>query len=184
MDPITLIQKYYPVDSLAYRVLIAHSQLVRNKALELADRASDLHPDRDFIAEAAFLHDIGIFYTYAPEIGCYGERHYLEHGYLGRELLEKEGFPRHALVCERHTGVGLTKEDIIRQGLPLPHRDMVPETLEEKIICFADCFYSKHPDKLHREKSLERVRKKIRRYGKDKEAVLEEWIRLFGLDHR
>ena len=58
------------------------------------------------------LHDIGIFLTHAPQIGCHGDKPYICHGYLGRELLEKEGFPRHAIVCETHVGVGLTIADI------------------------------------------------------------------------
>ncbi len=56
-------------------------------------------------------------------------------------MLEAEGLPRHALVCERHTGAGLTVDDIISQRLPLPLRDMTPQTLEERLICYADKFY-------------------------------------------
>ncbi len=36
----------------------------------------DLHPeiqaDRKFVEEAALLHDIGVYKTYAPEIACSG----------------------------------------------------------------------------------------------------------------
>jgi len=53
-----------------------------------------------FIEEAALLHDIGIFNTNLPKIGCYGRHPYISHGYLGRELLENEGLAAHALVCE------------------------------------------------------------------------------------
>lgn len=60
--------------------------------------------------------------------------------------MRKEGFPRHALVCERHTGAGISLQSIIDQQLPVPHRDMVPVSLEEQVICFADKFFSKtHP---------------------------------------
>ena len=45
---------------------------------------------------------------------------------FSRELLEKEGLPQHALVCDRHTGVGITIEDIRAQELPIPERDMTP----------------------------------------------------------
>ena len=48
-----------------------------------------------------------------------------------------------ALVCERHTGAGLSLEGIIAQDLPVPHREMVSVSLEEQAICFADKFYSK-----------------------------------------
>ena len=89
------------------------------------------------------LHDIGIFRCHAPSIYCEGTEPYIKHGAIGAELLRQEGFPRHARVAERHTGTGLTREEIVRQQLPLPHEDFLPETLEEQIVCYADKFYSK-----------------------------------------
>ena len=85
------------------------------------------------------------------------------HGYLGADLMRKEGFPRHALVCERHTGAGMSLQSIIDQQLPVPHRNMVPVSLEEQVICFADKFFSK--THLDREKSVEKALKSISRYG-------------------
>ena len=111
------------------------------------------------------LHDIGILFTDAPDIGCYGSRSYICHGYMGRELLEDEGLPGHALVCERHVCAGLSANDILKHGLPLPARDMLPLTLEEKIICYADKFFSKKTASRHFEKSLEEVRQGIEKYG-------------------
>lgn len=183
MDPLKIIQKHYDPDSEAYRVLMIHSELVLQKALALAERVAHLQPDLHFIREATMLHDLGMIFTHAPAIGCHGEQPYIRHGILGRELLEAEGFPKHALVCERHTGVGLTREDIAKNNLPLPDRDMAPVTLEEKIICFADKFYSKSPGKLQTEKSLARLRKQIAKFGENKLAIVDEWIAFFGLDH-
>ncbi len=83
------------------------------------------------------LHDIGVVRCNAPSIHCLGELPYICHGVAGREMLDNLGLHRHALVCERHTGSGLTVEDIIRQRLPLPHREMLPITTEEKfhLLC-------------------------------------------------
>ncbi len=39
-----------------------------------------------------------------------------------------------ARICERHTGAGLTIDDIRRQALPLPLKDLLPETVEEKLV--------------------------------------------------
>lgn len=89
------------------------------------------------------IHDIGIFLTNAPRISCLGSFPYICHGYLGADLMRKEGFPKHALVCERHTGAGISLSDIEQQNLPLPKRDLRPVSLEEQLICFADKFYSK-----------------------------------------
>lgn len=182
LDPLDLLRRYYRPGTRTYEILTVHSELVARKALELADRIPDHRPDRRFLWEAAMLHDIGILHTHSPEIGCHGEHPYLMHGCLGREMLEAEGLPRHALVCERHTGVGLTREDIRRQGLPLPDRDMVPVSLEEQIICFADCFFSKNPKRFRSERPLEKVRKSARKWGGEKQDVLENWVRLFRLD--
>jgi len=180
MDPLKIIRKYYKPDSLAYYMLIEHGRMVLNKCLEIAENISYLSPDLLFLKEAAILHDIGIFLTRAPDIGCYGDKDYVCHGYLGRELLEKEGFPRHALVCERHVGVGLSTGDIISLNLPLPVREMLPLTLEEKIICYADKFYSKKTGAVCFEASVGEVRTGIRKYGADKLQRFDDMTALFS----
>jgi uncharacterized protein len=129
------------------------------------------------------LHDIGILKTNAPEIGCFGELPYIAHTYLGREMLEEEGFEDIAPVCERHLGVGLSKEDIVESGFELPVRDMLPVTLEEKLICYADKFYSKSDKHLLTAKTPEKIRKKVSKYGADKAARFEEFVTLFGIDY-
>lgn len=182
LNPLNVISKYYSPGSLSYQILTTHSQLVTQKSLALAKQVPHLNPDIDFIAEAAMLHDIGILFTNAPDIGCFGEHHYLAHGYLGRELLDREDLPRHALVCERHTGVGLTIADIQNQGLPLPVREMVPVSLEEKIICFADCFFSKKPAYLLAERSLPEVRASLARFAPAKADIIDEWAAFFGIE--
>ena len=90
------------------------------------------------------LHDIGIFMTRTPELGCHGKHPYICHGILGSDLLKKEGQPELALVCERHVGVGISKADIHRHRLQLPKRDMIPVSIEEQIVCYADKFFSKN----------------------------------------
>jgi uncharacterized protein len=180
-DPIALLERYYDSRSQAYRVLLTHSEMVMERALELAAKVKHLKPDIQFIQEAAMLHDIGILFTHSPQIGCFGEQPYILHGTLGRELLEKEGYPGHALVCERHVGTGLSKEDIIRQNLPLPHRDMLPVSLEEQIICFADKFFTKKGGELRRERTLDEIRNSISRYWNGEAKKIEEWVAFFGL---
>ena len=91
--------------------------------------------------------------------------------------MREEGFPRHALVCERHTGTGLSLKMIEEQNLPVPHRDMRPVSWEEQIICFADKFYSKtHLDK---EKSPEKIRKSLEKFGEETVKQIETWCKLF-----
>ncbi|MFP4256871.1 MAG: HD domain-containing protein [Desulfosalsimonas sp.] len=180
MNTLDLIERYYDPGSLALRVLMRHSRLVTQAAAEIAGRVPYLSPDAAFIYEAAMLHDIGILYTNAPEIGCFGKYPYVCHGYLGRKLLEKHGLPDHALVCERHVGGGLSAEDIKQQGLDLPVRDMVPETVEEKIICFADSFFSKSPPPEGSRRSVKEALQWFESLGTDKAERFRTWLKTFG----
>ncbi len=177
INPIEIIEKYYTIDSDTIYILLIHSEQVRNKALEITDKHPYLQLDTEFIAEAAMLHDIGIFMCNAPRIHCYGTHKYIEHGYLGAEILRKEGLHRHALVCERHTGVGISLEMIIKNKLPLPKRDMMPLLLEEQLICYADKFFSK--TELCLPHSVNQIRSYLRRYGKSEVAKFDEWHYLF-----
>jgi uncharacterized protein len=181
LNPWPLLEKYYPPGDPAREILFAHSRAVAAKALTVARRvATSQTLDLSFIEEAALLHDIGIRFVQAPAIGCHGDLPYLAHGYKGRELLEAEGWPRHALVCERHIGVGLSAAAIVAQHLPLPLRDMIPETPEEVIISYADLFFSKGEQELTREKEVERVRQSLARFGTENLATFDRWHALFA----
>lgn len=158
-----LIARYYTVGSEAYNILVRHGQDVASMALDIANRHANLGADTEFLWEAAMLHDIGIFRTNAPGIECYGDAPYIYHGYLGAELLRSLGLSAHAHVAERHTGSGLTRQDLASQGLELPEGIYEPQTLEERIICYADKFYSK--TKLGVRQPIGRVRSKMLRHG-------------------
>ena len=123
------------------------------------------------------LHDIGIFKCDAAGIQCFGTEPYICHGRIGAELLRSEGFPRHARVCERHTGAGITKAQIIAQNLPLPQQDFLPETMEEKVICYADKFFSK--THLDREKTIEQAEKSLSKFGEEGLLRFREWEKCF-----
>lgn len=179
MDPLKIIKKYYQIDSESYKILVEHSVAVAKKAIEIANKAPHLKPDLKFIEEASMLHDIGIFLTDYPEIKCFGKEPYISHGYLGREILEKEGFPKHALVCERHVGVGISIKDIEEQKLPIPKRDMSPISIEEQIISFADKFFSKNEEFLSKEKSIDKIRNELLKFGDDKVKIFDEWAKKF-----
>lgn len=162
------------------KIVIEHSHYVAELALEISANLCMTQSEKQFIEEAAMLHDIGVCGVYAPNLGLNGVNPYIMHGVLGRKILEDEGYPIHALVCERHTGVGLTCDDIIKQNLPLPIRDMTPQNLSEQIICFADLFYSKNPSKLNERKSVDKIRKKLMVFGKEKVDVFDGWLIKFN----
>ena len=177
MDALAIIDKYYPQDNELKHILLTHSRSVADKTLWIADRHPELELDRQFLEEAALLHDIGVFLTDAPGIHCHGTHPYICHGYLGSQLLQEEGYPRHAMVCERHTGAGLSLQSITAQNLPVPHREMVPVSLEEQVICFADKFFSK--THLDTEKSVERALKSISKYGEEGIIRFNNWCERF-----
>ncbi len=178
---IKVIKKYYSQDTELYRILLDHSKAVTKKALEIAEKATHLSLDRKFIEEAAMLHDIGVFLTRAPEIGCFGESPYIRHGFLGREILEKEGLNKHALVCERHIGVGITAEEVKRRGLLLPEKDMIPVSAEEEVISLADKFFSKSSKNIFQEKKIEEIKEKLKVHGEDKIERFNYWLEKYRI---
>ena len=177
MDFNRIINKYYPEENALKRILLVHSRAVADKALQICDAHPELHLDRQFVEEAAMLHDIGIFRCDAPGIECFGTEPYVCHGQIGAEIMRKEGFPRHARVCERHTGAGLSLQEIVSQQLPLPHQDFLPETLEEQVICYADKFFSK--TKLTTEKTLEQAIRSLAKFGDEGVERFVKWSKRF-----
>lgn len=178
MDTEKIIAKYYAQQPALMELLLLHSRQVAAKAMEVLDAHPEIEADREFVYEAAMLHDIGILHTHAPGIGCMGTEPYICHGRLGAEMLRREGLPAHARVAERHTGTGLTAETICSQGLPLPPMDFLPETIEEQIVCYADKFFSKsHPEKA---KTTEQVRKMLSRFPDADLRRWDSWVALFG----
>lgn len=177
MDYLAIIDQYYPQESKVRDILLTHSECVVRKALQIADKHPELKLDRNFIQEAAMLHDIGIVKCDAPGIECFGTEPYIKHGIIGADMLRAAGYPRHARVCERHTGAGIALQNIIEQHLPLPHQDFLPETMEEQVICYADKFYSK--THLDRVRTPEQALKSIGRFGKEGAERFAKWMQLF-----
>jgi HDIG domain protein len=177
MDYQAIINQYYPEENKLKHILLVHSHSVANKALAIVDQHPELQLDRQFVEEAAMLHDIGIFKCNAPGIQCFGNAPYIQHGRIGAELLRNEGYPQHARVCERHTGAGLTKKEIIEQELPLPQQDFLPETTEEKLICYADKFFSK--THLDIEKTFEQAVKSLTKFGCEGVERFIVWHNMF-----
>lgn len=173
-----LINLYYPEGHPVREILLTHSIQVRDKALSIADKHPELKADRELLVGGAMLHDIGILATYAPKINCFGKHPYIMHGVIGREMIEKSGLKHLALFAERHTGTGLSLNEIVAANLPLPHRNMVPETVEEKIICFADLFFSKSKD-LKKEKSMDEISENLSKFGPEQLERFNKWCQLF-----
>lgn len=177
VDFASIIQKYCGENKALYEILWTHSMAVANRALKICKLHPELELNCQFLKEASMLHDIGIVLADAPGIECYGTEPYIRHGLLGAEILRAEGLEAHARVAERHTGTGLTVDQITRQQLPLPARDFSPETLEEQVICYADKFYSK--SHLEREKTPEQVLRSLEKFGDEGVERFRRWMEMF-----
>ena len=186
-NALPIIDYFYPEDTPLKSLLLKHSRQVAKKALEIAamNENSALEIDREIVETGSLLHDIGIKECHAPSILCVGEKHYITHGIVGAEMLRLYGKKKgvdlevYARICERHTGSGLSAKEIVAQGLPIPPKDYIPETIEEKLICLADSFFSKSGDM--QEKSIERVRKSMEKFGEETISRFDAMCRLFHL---
>jgi len=177
MDYQKIIDQYYSVDNDLRRLLLKHSRQVADRCLSISRLHPELGIDEQFVYEAAMLHDIGIRWCHAPGIFCTGEEPYIRHGLIGGRLLREAGWERHARVCERHTGTGITRAQIERQQLPLPHQDFCPETAEEQVVCYADKFYSK--SRPQRVLSVDEAYRSLLRFGPEGAEKFLNWSRMF-----
>ncbi len=179
-DYLKIIHKYIAPDSKTYPFFMIHSMAVTKKALEIGRNLKLNENSLRFIEEASMLHDIGIIRVDDPDMDCKGDKPYLCHMLEGEKILKKEGLPKHARVARSHTGVGVFQEDITENNLPLPVDNYCAETIEEKVISYADLFFSKVEEILWYEKDLDQIRKEIGRFGDRHANILEKWIKEFS----
>jgi uncharacterized protein len=108
--------------------VIAHCQAVATLALEIAKKFKEKNytVDTALIETGALLHDLGRAKT-----------HSVNHAIEGMQLAQAEGLPD-PIICiiKRHVGAGITTEEA--KGLKWPKDNYTPQTLEEKIVCYAD----------------------------------------------
>ena len=182
MDYQSVINQFYKEDDALKHILLVHSRQVADRALLICRNHPELGLSPEFLEAAAMLHDIGIIQCDAPSIHCHGSQPYICHGRLGAEMLrgihvgdcDMEALAR---VCERHTGAGLSKREIVEQGLPLPHQDYLPETVAEQVICYADKFYSK--TRIGEEKTIAQAEQSLAKFGEEGLLRFRKWVQMF-----
>lgn len=108
--------------------VVEHCKTVARQAAVFSELVSSrgMVVDRELVTIGALLHDIGRSRTHEPG-----------HGFVGGRLLRDIGVDeRIARIAERHVGAGIPAGEA--KSLGLPERDFIPETIEEKIVCYAD----------------------------------------------
>ena len=96
--------------------------------------------DEHLVVIGGLLHDIGTYFLLKQDGSDGGPLkfdgpNYVRHGLKGYEYLLNEGVDESiAQFARNHTGVGLTKEVVESQGLPLPPADYVPMNLEQEVV--------------------------------------------------
>ena len=82
--------------------------------------------NEELVFTGALLHDIGR-----------ARSHGVEHGFLGGEIAKSLGLDDGLVkIIQRHVGAGITAEEAKQLGLP--RISLMPETMEEKIVAYAD----------------------------------------------
>ena len=97
-------------------------------ALKIAKRLKKkgFNVDLELVEIGALLHDIGRSKT-----------HTVHHAIVGAKIAKQRGLPEPIVrIIERHVGGGITAQEAEKLGWPV--KDYIPETLEEKIVCYAD----------------------------------------------
>lgn len=137
----SLHKKYAPTEKLLASVW-THCQIIRDISEQLIDN-SHLSINKKVIEAGCLLHDIGVYALFDEAGNKVNDYNYMNHGIRGEELLRKERIPRELWrIASHHLGVGFTQHDIEKQGLPFDQPYM-PETIEERLVTYADKFHSK-----------------------------------------
>lgn len=162
-----------------FKLIYEHCQIIEAIAVQLLDTRPLETIDRELLHVGSMLHDIGAYEVLENGRFVRGVRH----GHIGEEILRKEGFSNE--ICRfasHHTGVGLTKQDVIEQKIPVPVADYTAQTDTERIIMYADKFHSKSnpPTEPPYFCSFEWFRSSIQQFGEDKAQKFDSLAEKFG----
>jgi uncharacterized protein len=170
----TIHKKYAPsVD--AFNRIFTHCLIVWDIAKSIIEE-KQLNVNVELVKAGCLLHDIGAYSLFKD--GWFDENMYITHGIRGYDLLKTEGYDEQLCrIAAHHTGVGLSRDDIKQQNLPLPDQEFLAETIEEELVMYADKFHSKHP----RFNSYESYRQTVAKFGEGKAKRFDELSSRFGI---
>lgn len=165
-------EKYAPTNE-AFESVYSHCRIV----WRIAEQLLTVGMDAELVRAGCLLHDVGVYRLYQD--GNLDHANYVRHGVLGHAMLAAEGLPeRICRFCSRHTGVGITRDEVRQRGLPLPVADYLAESAEERLVMYADKFHTKtDPPKFL---TADAYAVFLSRFGEDKVAMFEQMRETFG----
>jgi uncharacterized protein len=176
---IELLHKKYTPTQAAFNAVFTHCTIVWQIAAQLLEAKPQPQLNRELVRVGCLLHDIGVYRFEQIGGGLDIGANYIQHGQFSYEALKTEGFPE--VICRfgsHHTGVGLTKQAITSNNLPLPHEDFLAETAEERLVMYADKFHSKStPPRLN---SYDKYRAYAARFTAGNDLIFDSFAVEFG----
>lgn len=176
VSEIYALHKKYAPSQEALELVLTHCEIVRDIARLLMENTPGIN--KELVEAGCLLHDIGVYRLYL-ENGEIDHANYIKHGVLGYDLLKSEGLSeRICRIASCHTGVGLSREDVVRDHLPIPARDYFAGTKEERLVMYADKFHSKTTPPTFLTPAAYEA--KVRKFGDDKVRRFKELQAEFG----
>ncbi|MGC9346417.1 MAG: TIGR00295 family protein [Candidatus Bathyarchaeales archaeon] len=130
--------------------VIKHCEAVAELAVEIAKACKEkgINTDLELVEIGALLHDVGRSRT-----------HSVHHAIMGAKIAKSLGLPEPVIsIIKRHVGGGITAKEAKRLGWP---KDVyVPQTLEEKIVSYADMLIE-HSRRVPIERTIEKFSKEL-----------------------
>lgn len=175
---ILALHRKYASSPAAFDLVWVHCQVVLDIANQLMSRSA-ISVDRDIIRVGCMLHDIGVYQLIGDDAKVKPGSEYMRHGVVGAAILQDEGLPEVLQnICLHHTGMGLSKHDVVDQHLPLPVADYLAETDEELFIMYCDKFHSKTlPPQFN---TFESYQKHVAQFGANKALKFDDMANKFG----
>lgn len=167
--------KYSP-SKIAFDIIFPHCEIIWQICDQIIASGS-LKINKNLVKAGALLHDIGA-YKLIDKNGVFDELNYIKHGIIGYNILKNAGFDEDLCrISKCHTGLGLTKEYIKSANIDLPIDDYLAETIEERLVMYADKFHSKNP----RFNTFESYRKTALKFGEENTNKFDEFAKEFGI---
>jgi uncharacterized protein len=140
---------------------IAVADIAVETARDLACRG--LKVNIELVEIGALLHDLGR-----------SKNHTVNHALIGAQIAQSMGLPEHVInIIKRHVGAGITTQEA--QSLGWPKDIYMPQTLEEKIVCYADKLID-HGKRIPIEIEIEKLQKANKKQAAERVRKLNKEI--------